>query len=390
MGACGGGVRQYLMIVAILCFAAFIVVLICINKFCTDDEKDSNNNNSDSYLTEIQTQLKELSKIPKDSEKKAGKYLFFDTETTGLPKRRNAKPENFANWPYVVDIAWYLIDEDGLMVNGSHYIVKQDIEIPEEASDIHHITTEKMLSEGKDPKTVYAEFIEDVNNTEYVIAHNLEFDLPIVECELLRNGFPKVLSEKKQFCTMKAGKNFCEVYDSKGKRKFPNLTELFGELYFDNHFLKFNGTHNALADTNMLYRCFMKMIELEPNLLNEVNYNSEEVTSIRSQSVIVPTDMQHEHLSGDILKKDLSNADPQSPFYNKKIVITGVFPIERYELALILKIKMGADIDTSIGKNTKILLVGDDPGPMKVSKALEANIEIYDIDKTMKAIEPYR
>lgn len=132
------------------------------------------------------------------------------------------------------------------------------------------------------------------------------------------------------------------------------------------------------------------MIELEPNLLNEVNYNSEEVTSIRSQSVIVPTDMQHEHLSGDILKKDLSNADPKSPFYNKKVVITGVFPIERYELALILKIKMGADIDTSIGKNTKILLVGDDPGPMKVAKALEANIEIYDIDKTMKAIEPYR
>lgn len=316
--------------------------------------------------------------------------MFFDTETTGLPKKKNAKPENFANWPYVVDIAWYLIDEDGLMVNGSHYIVKQNVEIPEEASDIHHITTEKMLSEGEDPKTVYAEFIEAANNTEYVIAHNLEFDLPIVECELLRNGFPKVLSDKKQFCTMKAGKKFCKVYDRNGKRKYPNLSELFGELYFDNHFLKFEGTHNSLADTNMLYRCFMKMIELKPNLLNEVSDNSEEVTSFRSQSVIIPTDMQHERLSGDILKKDLSNADPQSPFYNKKVVITGKFPIERYELALILKIKMGADIDTSIGKNTQILLVGDDPGTMKVAKALEANIEIYDIDKTMKAIEPYR
>lgn len=378
------------MIIAILCFAVFIAVLIYINKFYTDGEENSSNKNSDSYLTEIQTQLKELSKIPKDSEKKAGKYLFFDTETTGLPKRRNAKPENFANWPYVVDIAWYLIDEDGLMVNSSHYIVKQDVEIPEEASDIHHITTEKMLSEGEDPKTVYAEFIEAVNNTEYVIAHNLEFDLPIVECELLRNGFPKVLSEKKQICTMKAGKKFCEVYDSKGKRKFPNLSELFGELYFDNHFLKFTGTHNALADTHMLYRCFMKMIELNPNIINEVSDNSEEVIPISSQSVIVPSDMQHERLSGDILKKDLSNADPQSPFYNKKIVITGAFPIERYELALILKIKMGADIDISIGKNTQILLVGDNPGPMKVAKALEANIEIYDIDKTMKAIEPYR
>lgn len=385
----GRGSPVFMTIVAIFCSFAIVIVLICIYKLHENEKVSSNNNKSDSYLTEIQSLLKELSKIPKDSEKRSGKYLFFDTETTGLPKSRNAKPENFANWPYVVDIAWYLIDEDGLMLNGSHYIVKQDVEIPEEASNIHHITTEKMLSEGEDPKIVYAEFIEAVNNTEYVIAHNLEFDLPIVECELLRNGFPKVLSEKKQFCTMKAGKKFCEVYDITGKRKFPKLSELFGELYFDNHFLKFEGTHNALADTNMLYRCFMKMIELEPNILNEVSDNSEGVP-IRSQSVIVPTDIQHERLSGDILKKDLSNADPQSPFYNKKVVITGTFPIERYELALILKIKMGADIDTSIGKNTKILLVGDDPGPMKVEKALEANIEIYDVDKTMKAIEPYR
>lgn len=75
----------------------------------------------------------------------------------------------------------------------------------------------------------------------------------------------------------------------------------------------------------------------------------------------------HTSLSGDILQKDLTDADPNNPFYDRIVVITGVFNIERLELALILK-KMGADINTSIGGKTNYLLVGKDPGPSKLRK----------------------
>jgi DNA polymerase-3 subunit epsilon len=75
----------------------------------------------------------------------------------------------------------------------------------------------------------------------------------------------------------------------------------------------------------------------------------------------------HTDLCGDVLQKDLSSADPRNPFYDRKVVITGVFNIDRQELANILK-SMGADIDKGVGNKTNYLLIGEDPGPSKIKK----------------------
>ena len=75
----------------------------------------------------------------------------------------------------------------------------------------------------------------------------------------------------------------------------------------------------------------------------------------------------HTSLCGDVLQKDLSCADPDNPFYDRKVVITGVFNIERQELATILK-TMGADIDTGVSSKTNYLLIGKEPGPSKLRK----------------------
>ena len=40
-------------------------------------------------------------------------YLFFDTETTGLPKRWNAPVTEVDNWPRLVQLAWISCDEQG-------------------------------------------------------------------------------------------------------------------------------------------------------------------------------------------------------------------------------------------------------------------------------------
>ena len=76
---------------------------------------------------------------------------------------------------------------------------------------------------------------------------------------------------------------------------------------------------------------------------------------------------RHASLSGDILKKDLSQADPNNPFYDRNVVITGVFPMDRTLLALQLK-SMGADINTSITKKTHFVIIGEAPGPSKIEK----------------------
>ena len=75
----------------------------------------------------------------------------------------------------------------------------------------------------------------------------------------------------------------------------------------------------------------------------------------------------HTNLCGDVLKKDLTCADPNNPFYDRKVVITGVFNIERQKLANLLK-EMGADIDKAVGSKTNYLIIGEEPGPSKLKK----------------------
>jgi hypothetical protein len=44
--------------------------------------------------------------------------LFFDTETTGLPKYWKAPVTDTENWPRMVQLAWLLYDSEGnLMVS---------------------------------------------------------------------------------------------------------------------------------------------------------------------------------------------------------------------------------------------------------------------------------
>ncbi len=322
-------------------------------------------------LHKMQQELDKLAKLPQDSISGIGKYLFFDTETTGLPHKRNAPSEDFTNWPYIVEIAWYLTDEKGLLIDGCHYIVKQNIAIPANATKIHHITTEKMLTEGVSPQEVYSLFVESANNAEYVIAHNLEFDLPIIDCELLRNGFDKVLFSKKQFCTMIAGRDFCSVYDCAGRIKNPKLSELFGQLYFDNPYLNFEGTHNALADTNMLYRCFMKMKELKPNLLDNQLKREEILSMIKINTEYEPEPTSNiESVIPMIANEELINYFENGIFNGCQVLVTGVSSEDK-ERYWEMIVDLNGKVVKSVTKNLAIVVLGAVPGWKKIENIKE-------------------
>ena len=76
-------------------------------------------------------------------------YLFFDTETTGLPRNWKAPVTDLNNWPRMVQIAWILCDDKGNRVESADYIIKpENFVIPQDASRVHGITTEKAINEG--------------------------------------------------------------------------------------------------------------------------------------------------------------------------------------------------------------------------------------------------
>ncbi|HBF38455.1 MAG TPA: exonuclease [Firmicutes bacterium] len=83
----------------------------------------------------------------------------------------------------------------------------------------------------------------------------------------------------------------------------------------------------------------------------------------------------HERIKGELLKPNLEDAKPDSAFYGKKVVFTGIlFSIGREEAARIVR-SLGADIDSGVTPKTNYVIVGSDPGPSKMRKIVKYNQE---------------
>ncbi|MDR2775998.1 MAG: 3'-5' exonuclease, partial [Tannerella sp.] len=71
-------------------------------------------------------------------------YLFFDTETTGLPKNWKAPVTNVDNWPRLVQLAFLTYDNSGEKIAAGDFIIKPiGFVIPSDISKVHGITTER-------------------------------------------------------------------------------------------------------------------------------------------------------------------------------------------------------------------------------------------------------
>lgn len=185
-------------------------------------------------------------------------YLFFDTETTGLPNQYNAPIENLENWPRLVQIAWLKYNENEVYETEKEHIIKPDgFNIPDSATRVHGITTERAIQEGKDLPLVLTEFAEAVKQAKVVVAHNMGFDEKIIAAELLRNNINHDLFETTRICTMKSSTSFCKIPSRYGY-KWPNLKELHYKLF--GH--EFENAHDALTDVKICAKCYFRLKEL--------------------------------------------------------------------------------------------------------------------------------
>ena len=102
------------------------------------------------------------------------KYLFFDTETTGLSKTAN-----------LVSIAWLMANENGLIIHSEYHIIKPEgWIIPEDSIKIHKITQIHAEKYGADLREVIDRFLWYVNQADVLVAHNIQFDQKIINYAL--------------------------------------------------------------------------------------------------------------------------------------------------------------------------------------------------------------
>ena len=105
-------------------------------------------------------------------------YVLFDTETTG--NRDDDK---------VIQFGAMIVDQRG-KVEAYDELCSTDVEIKIEAMEVHNITPN--IIEGK-PKAIETSFykrLEELNNPEnYLIAHNISFDMGMIEKEGFLNAY---------------------------------------------------------------------------------------------------------------------------------------------------------------------------------------------------------
>ena len=179
-----------------------------------------------------------------------------DIETDGLPKAQNNGTGLQMEFPNIIQIAWMLIDSKGNILKKESELINFIGIKQTEAFSINNIDINLVKKIGKEPTEVYKKFIADVKISANVVAHNADFDFPIIKNQLLKYSLQDPFKNKRVVCTMKETVHYCNIVSLDNELKFPKLTELYEKLF--NY--KIEQRHNAESDLLLTAKCFKELV----------------------------------------------------------------------------------------------------------------------------------
>lgn len=184
--------------------------------------------------------------------------IFIDTETTGLPKKRQGALVEPNIWPDLVSIAWIITTDDGTIVTSFYTIIcPNGWIIPRDSIAIHGITNEVAKDHGFPLENVLGKLLyHELQSNSRIVAHNLDFDMNVILNALKwRLNMSTDGLFKNSFCTMKAGKKLMAGF------RFPKLPALYQILFgqMPNMIL-----HNAMNDAFLCMKIYFKINNLPP------------------------------------------------------------------------------------------------------------------------------
>lgn len=176
--------------------------------------------------------------------------LFYDTETTGIP--RWDLPADHESQPRIVDLGAVLCGENGEELDRYESIVRPDgWTVHDGAAKVHGITTEIAAKDGAPIQTVLAGFDQLSRQATLMVCFNLRFDEKLLRGERRRLGQPDGFGQTPVFCCMKAATPLCKIPPTKKMKsvgfdhfKTPKLSEAVKILLGREH----DGAHRAMAD----------------------------------------------------------------------------------------------------------------------------------------------
>ena len=159
--------------------------------------------------------------------------LIFDTETTGLipkvdPITKQRPP--YTEYPHITQLtlAVYHARSKSLIYVYNKYIkVPENVVIEPIITELTGVTRELLDTQGVDIKEALTEFYQAYMRCDTIVAHNIEFDRDMINLEFGRlsgtieqfcpsygcvfNSVYEQMNGKEIYCTMKSGRNVCNI-----------------------------------------------------------------------------------------------------------------------------------------------------------------------------------
>ncbi len=179
------------------------------------------------------------------------KLLIFDTETTSI------RPGHICQLSYITIDA----SSKPQKTIGKNFFITVD-EMDPNAEAVHGFSLEKLyeLSNGMYFEDLLEDFITDFAEADFIIGHNVNFDIRFFKHELEDMGID--YEPKNTFCTMQYYKDICKILKPNGEYKNPKLEEVINFLNITKEQISskadelFSGSgdyHDARFDTAATY-----------------------------------------------------------------------------------------------------------------------------------------
>ena len=195
---------------------------------------------------------------PKPKRKDNMITLFFDTETDGMLRFRDA--DDHPDQPRLLQIAMILADEEKVWAEVS-LLVHAERPVPDEVFKIHGISEELSKRYGVVPQLAAAMFNNLARTADQIVCHNVDFDIRIMKAQFAR--MKRDVSDwnsKPTVCTMKQSTAILKLPGTRGCFKWPRLQEAFCALVDP---AGFEGAHDALADVRACRKVYEALMRME-------------------------------------------------------------------------------------------------------------------------------
>jgi len=185
-------------------------------------------------------------------------YMIIDTETNGLPitKKYCEYPQyndlEKYNSARIVQFTFMLCNKDLDELKLHDYIIYAE-EFNIKNSEFHNITNDISKNNGYDFNKVADIFYKELQNCQYVVAHNIGFDINVIKSELYRRKLYHIIMEldkKIEICTMKTFKYIVKAKNKYNKIKDPSLKELYEHAFKS----EMKNAHNSKYDVINLHK----------------------------------------------------------------------------------------------------------------------------------------